>query len=92
METFPCGCGINSHTDDCIDRGGYLLDTPMCEYCQERPVFEHFTSACFKCSFTCENCEELTGYDKGMAYDELCDDCGVLLNSTPENPWRKNGR
>ena len=27
METFPCGCGINSHTDDCIDRGGYLLDT-----------------------------------------------------------------
>ena len=61
----------------------------MCEYCQERPVFEHFTSACFKCSFVCENCEELTGYDKGMAYDELCDDCGVLLNSTPENPWRK---
>ena len=66
---------------------GSMVD--MCEYCQERPVFEHFTSACFKCSFVCENCEELTGYDKGMAYDELCDDCGVLLNSTPENPWRK---
>ena len=60
----------------------------LCDYCQERPVFEHFTSACYKCSFTCMRCEELTGYDQGMAYDELCDDCGVLVGSTPNNPWK----
>ena len=62
--------------------------TELCDYCQERPVFEHFTSACFKCSFTCERCEELTGYDRGMAHDELCDDCGEAVGSTPENPWK----
>ena len=61
----------------------------LCQYCQERPVFEHFTSACYKCSFTCMRCEELTGYDAGMAYDELCDDCGVAVGSTPEKPFTR---
>jgi hypothetical protein len=65
----------------------YLKDE-MCSYCDERPVFEHYTESCWKCAFTCERCEELTPYEKGMAYDEICDDCGVLVGSTPENPWK----
>jgi hypothetical protein len=60
----------------------------LCSYCYESPVFEHYTSSCWKCAFTCMRCEELTPYEAGMAHDELCDDCGVLVGSTPENPWR----
>lgn len=86
--------------NECPNHGGNFDCTPfceicageqeyaVCEYCQEKPVFEHFTSACFDCSFVCMRCEELTGYDRGMAYDELCDDCGVAVGSTPENPWK----
>lgn len=62
--------------------------TDICQYCDERPVFEHFQTACFKCSFVCERCEELTGYDKGMAGDELCDDCGVELEALEEANMR----
>jgi len=60
----------------------------VCSYCGEDNVFEHYTESCWKCAFTCMRCEELTPYEKGMAYDELCDDCGVLVGSTPENPWK----
>lgn len=51
------------------------IDFQLCSYCGDRPVFEHFTESCFKCSFVCEECEELVGYEKGAAGDELCDDC-----------------
>lgn len=59
-----------------------------CSYCGERPVFEHYIESCWKCAFTCMRCEELTPYESGMAHDELCNDCGVLVGSTPENPWK----
>ena len=60
----------------------------LCDYCGESPVFEHYASSCWKCAFTCMRCEELTPYERGMAWDELCDDCGVLVGSTPDNPWK----
>ena len=64
------------------------LKDELCSYCGEDYVFEDFESSCWKCVFTCERCEQTTPFEKGMAYDELCDDCGVLVGSTPENPWR----
>jgi hypothetical protein len=62
--------------------------TDLCDYCGQRPVFEHFETSCFKCSFTCIRCEELTPFEKGVAWDDLCDDCGVETGSTPESPWK----
>ena len=64
------------------------LKDEMCSYCDEENVFEDYNESCWKCVFTCERCEQTTPYEKGMAHDELCDDCGVLVGSTPENPWK----
>lgn len=64
------------------------LKSDMCSYCDEENVFEEYEESCWKCVFTCERCEQTTPYEKGMAYDELCDDCGELVGSTPENPWK----
>lgn len=84
-------CPNNGGNFDCTpfcELCGGEQEIAVCEYCGEKQVFEHFTSACFDCSFTCMRCDELTGYDKGVAWDELCDDCGVTVGSTPENPWK----
>jgi hypothetical protein len=51
-------------------------------------VFEHYIESCWDCAFTCMRCEELTPYEKGVSSDEICDDCGVLVGSTPDNPWK----
>lgn len=64
------------------------LKSEMCSYCGDENVFEDYNESCWQCVFTCERCEQTTPYEKGMAYDELCDDCGVLVGSTPENPWK----
>jgi hypothetical protein len=64
------------------------LKNELCSYCGDENVFEEYQESCWQCVFTCERCEQTTPYEKGMAYDELCDDCGVLVGSTPENPWK----
>ena len=67
----------------------FLDDDDMCSYCAERPVFEHFMESCWKCTFVCQVCEDLIPYEKGVAWDDLCDDCGVKVDSTPESPYEK---
>jgi hypothetical protein len=64
------------------------LKEELCSYCGDERVFEEYQESCWQCVFTCELCQQTTPYEKGMAYDELCDDCGVLVGSTWDNPWK----
>lgn len=54
----------------------------LCSYCFERTIHPAYTAACLACSFTCESCGELTGYDRGVSRDEMCDDCGARAEAT----------
>jgi len=61
----------------------------MCSYCGVKPVVDGFHESCTTCTFYCERCDYVTPYERGTSSDALCDDCGVEVGSTPDNPWRR---
>jgi len=57
----------------------------LCKYCYERPValVLEWRDSCIECVFECANCRKVTPYERGVSWDDYCDDCGVKLGSTP---------